>query len=267
MTQIRKEVMAFSLLMEAKLAKHDKERGQSWKTADPADLYRQIVSKVGALSHFQFDDNDSDRVTGIATDIGNLAMMLADVVGDFKAVLGRVLLDESVTTEPKAEEIETDHESHPYQRLFDVLLPHISLPRQPRPNAERRVQIILSVLTDFIDERIMHVNSVKPETPPVNTGHAYLVKAATDLVEYMHKHRRLNMTSPDGTRLINALRAGLDPAQSSTDVDSDHSALVKAATKIVDYAASGFVLLDVDSPLGGEMISALVSGLNSLQSK
>lgn len=98
MLGVRVEVAKFALLMEAKLAKHDEERGSSWKRDDPHSLLNRI-SDIGpdvrgelaeladAVEKWVVKQNSSraKKVAMEAADVANFAMMVADVVGGLDA--------------------------------------------------------------------------------------------------------------------------------------------------------------------------------------
>ncbi len=93
---MRPEVLAFARLMEAKLREHDDDRGSGWKYDDPEQLLERIWEEANelhdALEGFRSAEGESgDRTPAVekaamnaaieATDIGNFAMMIADVLG------------------------------------------------------------------------------------------------------------------------------------------------------------------------------------------
>lgn len=76
--ELRPEVLAFALMMEQRLRKHDAEKGASWKNMSARDLLVHAASK-----NLQMEDA---QITGKphvvhAADVANYCMMIADVSG------------------------------------------------------------------------------------------------------------------------------------------------------------------------------------------
>lgn len=79
-TLIRSDVMAFAQMMEAKLRKHDDAHGTQWKKADIADLFRSLEEHCDKLE-YDVRHPVPGRLGASAADVGNIAMMIADVAG------------------------------------------------------------------------------------------------------------------------------------------------------------------------------------------
>lgn len=77
--ELRPEVLAFALLMEARLREKDADKGQRWKERHLQDLRVSLLSKVRSL------DDTLIVVPFIANkhavDLANFCMMIADVSG------------------------------------------------------------------------------------------------------------------------------------------------------------------------------------------
>jgi hypothetical protein len=75
---LRPEVLTFALLMERKLRKYDKDRGDSYKTTDVDYLLMRLREEVKELHNAIEDDPwDGKGVSlGEAVDVGNISMMI-----------------------------------------------------------------------------------------------------------------------------------------------------------------------------------------------
>lgn len=82
---VRPEVAAFALLMEARLRANDHKPG--WKNHSPDALYARLLEEAGELHRailahaFDAGPEQSDGVGYEAADVANFAMMIADVCG------------------------------------------------------------------------------------------------------------------------------------------------------------------------------------------
>ena len=83
---IRPEVQAFAEAMEGKLRRHDMERGDSWKEEESLWLLGRLVEEVKELERILGSQNRlaheakwARRVLSEAADVGNFAMMIAEV--------------------------------------------------------------------------------------------------------------------------------------------------------------------------------------------
>jgi hypothetical protein len=86
----RPEVMAFARAMEAKLRKHDAKRGTTgWKRDRAVALAQRLREEVdeldGAAEMFEEGEEPAENVLSEAADVGNFAMMIADVCGALRA--------------------------------------------------------------------------------------------------------------------------------------------------------------------------------------
>jgi len=75
---LRPEVLTFALLMERNLRKHDKDRGDSYKTTDVDYLLMRLREEVKELHNAIEDDPwDGKGVSlGESVDVGNISMMI-----------------------------------------------------------------------------------------------------------------------------------------------------------------------------------------------
>ena len=75
---LRPEVLTFALLMERKLRKHDKDRGDSYKITDVDYLLMRLREEVKELHNAIEDDPwDGKGVSlGESVDVGNISMMI-----------------------------------------------------------------------------------------------------------------------------------------------------------------------------------------------
>jgi phosphoribosyl-ATP pyrophosphohydrolase len=87
---IRPEVAAFALLMERKLRKNDGKK-PGWIGADIDDLLEGIHEEYGEL-HAALFELSPEEVHREAADLGNYAMMTADVVKRLSLPAGVVAL-------------------------------------------------------------------------------------------------------------------------------------------------------------------------------
>jgi len=81
MASVREEVQEFAESMELELMKHDDRPG--WKDCDPFWLLGRLNEEVRELEIVLKDPTRDGRVTQIreeAADVGNFAMMIADVI-------------------------------------------------------------------------------------------------------------------------------------------------------------------------------------------
>lgn len=79
----RPEVVAYANSMEVELRKHDDRAG--WQKDDVWDLFDHLKEEVDELElvllgDLDEDDDDVEIVQCEAADVGNMAMMVADVV-------------------------------------------------------------------------------------------------------------------------------------------------------------------------------------------
>lgn len=83
--ELRPEVAAFARAMEAKLRKHDKSRGAGgWKNDDPSRLLARLdeeSEELGLAVSPLSKQRKKAEVLSEAADVGNFAMMVADVCG------------------------------------------------------------------------------------------------------------------------------------------------------------------------------------------
>lgn len=70
---LRPEVLAFARAMEAKLRKHDGDRGDSWKMTHDSFLYSGLITEVAEFTD-AFTHGLARDVPGEAVDIANFAM-------------------------------------------------------------------------------------------------------------------------------------------------------------------------------------------------
>ncbi len=83
-TDCRYEVQAYAVTMEEKLRAHDDRPG--WKNDDAWDLFTHLEDEVGELQELMtYTDSDKSKIRGEAADIGNMAMMVCDVLGHLNA--------------------------------------------------------------------------------------------------------------------------------------------------------------------------------------
>ncbi len=81
---MRESVQWFAAEMELQLSKHDEERGESWKKHGVLGLFEHLEREVTelkvaiqeAIKNFEIDP---EYVIEECADVGNLAMMIADV--------------------------------------------------------------------------------------------------------------------------------------------------------------------------------------------
>lgn len=80
--ELRPEVMAFALLMEARLREKDVDRkGNSWKTADADNLLVHATAKTYSIDAALSIRGDEVEAAKHAVDLANYCMMIADVGG------------------------------------------------------------------------------------------------------------------------------------------------------------------------------------------
>lgn len=78
--ELRPEVLAFALLMEARLREKDADKGQSWKDADIGNLQVCITAKNMSIDTALMYGTNSEAARH-AVDLANYAMMITDVAG------------------------------------------------------------------------------------------------------------------------------------------------------------------------------------------
>lgn len=88
--ELRPEVMAFALLMEARLREKDEDKAESWKSKSVDDLLVNVASKKLQM---EMQNYESGMIRE-AVDLANYCMMIADVAGALKTP------DQSPETEP-----------------------------------------------------------------------------------------------------------------------------------------------------------------------
>jgi hypothetical protein len=76
--ELRPEVLAAALLMEARLREKDADKGQRWKESDIDNLQVCAATKVYQIDRAIQDGTDTSKH---AIDLANYAMMIADVAG------------------------------------------------------------------------------------------------------------------------------------------------------------------------------------------
>jgi NTP pyrophosphatase (non-canonical NTP hydrolase) len=86
---VRPEVAAFALRMEAKLRENDGKPGKrGWKLASPWQLLDRLREETVELEQAMYPPvkRSQTQVADEAADVGNFAMMIADVRGDLMEV-------------------------------------------------------------------------------------------------------------------------------------------------------------------------------------
>lgn len=76
--ELRPEVLAFALLMEARLRENDADKGQSWKQANAKDILVHAQSKMMVVESW-VRGVQLNRCAPHAVDVANYCMMLADL--------------------------------------------------------------------------------------------------------------------------------------------------------------------------------------------
>lgn len=81
---MRESVQWFAGQMEKELAKHDEDRGEGWKKDGVLRLFHHLRREVDELESavteaVESGEIDQEKVIGECADVGNLAMMVADV--------------------------------------------------------------------------------------------------------------------------------------------------------------------------------------------
>ena len=77
---LRPEVLAFALIMEKELRKHDDRPG--WKDDTAHSLIRRIMEETEQLyTSVNFCIDTPEQIASNAADVANMAMMVADVRG------------------------------------------------------------------------------------------------------------------------------------------------------------------------------------------
>ncbi len=80
--ELRPEVLAFAQAMERKLREHDETRGRrGWSSAQPDWLMLRLTEETGELARAVRRTRRGPLILDEAADVGNLAMMVADVAG------------------------------------------------------------------------------------------------------------------------------------------------------------------------------------------
>ncbi len=79
--ELRPEVLAIALLMEARLREKDEDKGQSWKGLQPMQLMVHASSKAVRLESLVCSDASPSDYVHHAVDLANYCMMIADVAG------------------------------------------------------------------------------------------------------------------------------------------------------------------------------------------
>lgn len=82
--ELRPEVLAFALLMEARLREKDADKGQSWKNIDVHRIHVAMLAKVGLLDRALYADQPSVFGTKHSVDLANYCMMISDLAGALK---------------------------------------------------------------------------------------------------------------------------------------------------------------------------------------
>lgn len=82
--ELRPEVMAFALLMEARLREKDADKGQSWKGKSLFGLSTAALAKASFM-HSACAINQWNASFEHAVDIANYCMFIADVAGGLEA--------------------------------------------------------------------------------------------------------------------------------------------------------------------------------------
>ncbi len=77
--ELRPEVLAIALLMEARLREKDADKGTTWKNMGRRDLYVQAATKLMLIERALIVADGTDA--GHAVDLANYCMMIADVAG------------------------------------------------------------------------------------------------------------------------------------------------------------------------------------------
>jgi len=86
--ELRPEVKAFAEAMEAKLRKHDKDRGDSWRDNSTIELYGRLKQEINEFVTAVFTPTEPDhekRVLDEGADAANFILFLVDVCGGLKA--------------------------------------------------------------------------------------------------------------------------------------------------------------------------------------
>lgn len=84
---IEGDVLWFAGRMQEKLRLHDKDRGEGWKACTDKWLLMRLKQEVLELEHVISCDNQempgrARAAIGECADIGNFAMMIADVIAN-----------------------------------------------------------------------------------------------------------------------------------------------------------------------------------------
>lgn len=82
--ELRPEVMAFALLMEARLREKDADKGQGWKRKSDIDLTVNVCTAARQIEQALFP-HKGERSVKALVDMSNHCMMLADVLGTLEA--------------------------------------------------------------------------------------------------------------------------------------------------------------------------------------
>jgi len=78
--ELRPEVLAFALLMEARLREKDADKGQGWKKKTDIDLTVNICAAARSIEQSLFPHRGERSIKALV-DMSNHCMMLTDVLG------------------------------------------------------------------------------------------------------------------------------------------------------------------------------------------
>jgi len=78
--ELRPEVLAFALLMEARLREKDADKGQGWKKKTDIDLTVNVCTAARQIEQALFPHKNERSIKALV-DMSNHCMMLADVLG------------------------------------------------------------------------------------------------------------------------------------------------------------------------------------------
>jgi len=83
--EIREEIKSFAEAMERKLAKYDEQK-DGWEDCSPEYLvarlafeFAELISQLNQTKEQQWEDDNVDFLISECADVGNFAMMIADV--------------------------------------------------------------------------------------------------------------------------------------------------------------------------------------------
>lgn len=86
--RLRDAVRGFALLMEVKLARHDRRRGESWREEPVEYLLERLQEETAELIGAIETGKTGLFVSAEAADVGNFAMMIHEVYGNSAAAEG-----------------------------------------------------------------------------------------------------------------------------------------------------------------------------------